>query len=330
LLDEVRSKGEKVLIFCVLKELQEALSAHLEVIYGLQVPIINGDTKATSRRNPEETRLGLIGEFSKKSGFGLCVLSPIAAGAGLNIIAANHVVHLERHWNPAKEAQATDRAYRIGQQKEVTVYLPSATHAEFASFDTILHRLLEKKRAIQGALGLVPPDSVSGPELIAELFGQHNNGGRKLAAPIALEDALHFSWQMFEALIAVLYERESERVILTPQSADHGSDVVALGWGPRRENVLIQCKFTKNDKLDSEEGVRAVCSSAPFFERPLGKTFSKRALHTTARKFGTRSKRSAQICSVELHGRDWLRQALVQHKPTLSEVLDRSSRREKL
>jgi superfamily II DNA or RNA helicase len=330
LLDEVRSKGEKVLIFCVLKELQEALSAHLEVIYGLQVPIINGDTKATSRRNPEETRLGLIAEFSKKPGFGLCVLSPIAAGAGLNIIAANHVVHLERHWNPAKEAQATDRAYRIGQQKEVTVYLPSANHTEFASFDTILHRLLEKKRAIQGALGLIPPDSVSGPELIAELFGQPNNGGRTLGAPIPLEDALHFSWQMFEALIAVLYERESERVILTPQSADHGSDVVALGWGPSRENVLIQCKFTKNDKLDSEEGVRAVCSSAPFFERPLGKTFSKRALHTTAKKFGTRSKRSAQICSVELHGRDWLHQALVQHKPTLREVLDRSSRREKL
>ncbi len=330
LLDVIRSKGEKVLIFCVLKELQEALSAHLEVIYGLQVPIINGDTKATSRRNPEETRLGLIAEFSKKPGFGLCVLSPIAAGAGLNIVAANHVVHLERHWNPAKEAQATDRAYRIGQQKAVTVYLPSATHTEFASFDMILHRLLEKKRAIQGALGLIPPDSVSGPELIAELFGQTNNSGKKLGASISLEDALHLSWQMFEALIAVLYERDSERVILTPHSADHGSDVVALGWGPSRENVLIQCKFTKSDKLDSEEGVRAVCSSAPFFERPLGKTFSKRALHTTARKFGKRSKRSAQICSVELHGRNWLHLALEQHKPTLREVLDRSSRREKL
>jgi hypothetical protein len=330
LLDVVRDKGEKVLIFCVLKELQEALSGHLEVIYGLQVPIINGDTKATSRRNPEETRLGLIAEFSKKPGFGLCVLSPIAAGAGLNIIAANHVVHLERHWNPAKEAQATDRAYRIGQQKEVTVYLPSAIHSDVASFDTILHRLLEKKRAIQGALGLIPPDSVSGPELMAELFGQPNNSGRKLGAPIALEDALHFSWQMFEALIAVLYERDSERVILTPQSADHGSDVVALGWGPSRENVLIQCKFTKSDKLDSEEGVRAVYSSAPFFERPLGTTFSKRALHTTARKFGKRSRSSAHSCAVELHGRDWLHQALVRHKPTLREVLDRGSRREKL
>jgi hypothetical protein len=314
----------------VLKELQEALSAHLEVIYGLAVPIINGDTKATSRHNPEQTRLGLIGAFSKRPGFGICVLSPIAAGAGLNIVAANHVIHLERHWNPAKEDQATDRAYRIGQRKPVTVYLPNATHSEFASFDTILHRLLEKKRAIQGALGLIPPDAVSAPELIAELFGQPSGGGKKLGAPIRLEDALHLSWQMFESLIAVLYERESERVILTPQSADHGSDVVVLGWGPSRENVLIQCKFTKNDKLDSEEGVRAVCSSAPFFEGPLAVTFSKKALHTTAKQFGKRSKRSAEICSVELFGRDWLKNALTQHQPTLRQILERGSLREKI
>ncbi len=329
-LDVIRQNGEKALIFCVLKELQQALSAHLEVIYSLPVPIINGDTKATSRRSPEVTRLGLIAEFSKRPGFGICILSPIAAGAGLNIVAANHVIHLERYWNPAKEDQATDRAYRIGQQKPVTVYLPNATHREFASFDLILHRLLEKKRSIQGALGLIPPDSVSAPELISELFGQSNPAGRRLGEPISLDDALRLSWQMFEALIAVLYERESERVILTPQSADHGSDVVALGWGPNRENVLIQCKFTKSDTLDSEEGVRAVSSSAPFFERPLGLSFSRKVIHTTARKFGKRSLKAAQICSVDLQGRFWLNDALEKYQPNLREVLDRSSKREKM
>ncbi|MBU6375292.1 MAG: DEAD/DEAH box helicase [Bdellovibrionales bacterium] len=329
-LDEVRAAGEKVLIFCVLKDLQEALSAHLEVIYGLPVPIINGDTKATFRRSPERTRLGLIEAFSRRPGFGVCVLSPIAAGAGLNIIAANHVIHLERHWNPAKEDQATARAYRIGQTKSVTVYLPIANHSEFSSFDAILHRLLQKKRTLQGAVGLVPPDSVTAPELISELFGLADKQGRKLKAPISLEEALHLSWQMFESLIAVLYERESERVILTPQSADHGSDVIVLGWGPCRTNVLIQCKFTKNDKLDSEKGVRAVCSSAPFFEKPLGVTFTKKVLHTTARKFGKRSKRSAQICSVDLHGRDWLQTALAQYSPTLSQIIERNYLREKI
>lgn len=329
-LDDVRSCGEKVLIFCVLKELQAALSAHLEIIYGIPVPIINGDTKATSQRSPEKTRMGLIDTFSKRPGFGVCVLSPIAAGAGLNIVAANHVIHLERHWNPAKEDQATDRAYRIGAKKPVLVYLPSAQHHDFASFDIILHRLLEKKRALQGALGLVPPDSVSAPELISELFGHGDRTARTLAAPISLEEALLLSWQMFEALIAVLYERESERVILTTHSADHGADVIALGWGAHKENVLIQCKHTKNDKYDSEEGIRAVLSSAPFFERPLGVKFTKKVLHSTARRFGSRSKHSGSICSVELYGRDWLSVILKKHQPTLKEVLSRTSSRERV
>ena len=98
-LDDIRTRGEKALVFCVQKKLQEALARHLGLIYGVPVPVINGDTKATSRRDPKETRLGLIKQFSTRAGFGVCLLSPIAAGAGLNIVAANHVIHLERHWN---------------------------------------------------------------------------------------------------------------------------------------------------------------------------------------------------------------------------------------
>ena len=69
------------------------------------MPIINGYTRATSRHDPEETRPGLIGQFGRREGFGICILPPIAAGAGLNILAANHIVHLERHRNPAREDQ---------------------------------------------------------------------------------------------------------------------------------------------------------------------------------------------------------------------------------
>jgi hypothetical protein len=81
-LDDIKLLREKVLVFCVQKKLQEALSHHLGLIYGLNVPIINGDTKATSCNNSGETRLGLIEQFSQREGFGICVLSPIAAGAG--------------------------------------------------------------------------------------------------------------------------------------------------------------------------------------------------------------------------------------------------------
>ena len=330
-LDLVKARGEKVLVFCVLKQLQEALSRHLEIIYGIPVPVINGDTKATSRTAPEQTRLGLIDEFSRQPGFCVCVLSPIAAGAGLNIVAANHVIHLERHWNPAKEDQATDRAYRIGQTRPVTVYLPSATHPDFDSFDVILHRLLEKKRGLQGALGLVPPDAVSAPELIAEVFGERKS--QKDVGPeqaLSLDAALRLSWKMFEALISVLYEREAGRVILTPHGSDHGADVVVLGWGPTKANLLIQCKTTSSETLDSEEGVRAVAGSQPFFELPLGITFTTRLLHSTARKFGGRSKRAAEICAVELHGREWLDAALKRLQPSLREVFLRESLREKV
>ncbi|MGV3660998.1 MAG: SNF2-related protein [Prosthecobacter sp.] len=329
-LDEIRDDGEKVLIFCVLKQLQEALSRHLEIIYEIPVPIINGDTKATSRTAPAETRLGLIQEFSSRRGFAVCVLSPIAAGAGLNIVSANHVIHLERHWNPAKEDQATDRAYRIGQTLPVSVYLPSSTHPEFPSFDCILHRLLEKKRGLQGALGLIPPDSVSAPELMAEIFGHKSEQKVDLHEPLSLDACLRFSWQMFEALIAVIYGRNAERVILTPYGSDYGSDVIVIGWGPLKSNILVQCKKTDNPILDSGESVREVASSQPFYEQPLGVVFDSKAVHTTARSFGRRSKQASAVCSVALHGRNWLDDALRQYRPTLQEVLIRDARRERV
>lgn len=288
-LDEIKTLKEKVLIFCVQKKLQEALARHLALIYGVNVPIINGDTKATSRHDPEETRLGLIEQFSRGDGFGICILSPIAAGAGLNIVAANHVIHLERHWNPAKEDQATDRAYRIGQTRAVTVYLPAARHpnSERRSFDDVLHGLIEKKRGLQGALGLVPPQSVTDSELIESVLA--TDAASVPPAALELAAALRLSWRLFEALIAVLYERDAERVILTPGGSDHGCDVVVLGWGADRENLLIQCKATSLNELNSEVAVREVEGARPYYESALGVSFNKRCLHTTARRVSRRT-----------------------------------------
>ena len=91
----------------------------------------------------------MVDQFNRAPGFQVLLLSPEAAGVGLNIIGANHVIHLSRCWNPAKEDQATDRAYRIGQKKAVTVYLPMAVDTDFpedASFDLNLDALLQYKR----------------------------------------------------------------------------------------------------------------------------------------------------------------------------------------
>ncbi len=329
-LDEIKPLAEKVLIFCVQKKLQEALARHLSLIYGFPVPIINGDTRATSRYDPEGTRLGLIEQFSRKEGFGICLLSPIAAGAGLNIVAANHVVHLERHWNPAKEDQATDRAYRIGQTRPVIVYLPAARHpnSECRSFDDVLHVLIEKKRGLQSALGLVPPQSVTDSELIDKVLSSQRPSVK--AVPLDLTKALRLSWQLFEALIAVLYERDAQRVILTPSGSDHGCDVVVLGWGEERKNLLIQCKATSKEDLDSEVAVREVEGARPYYEAALGVSFGQRCLHTTARRLGRRTLKAAQVCGVLVHDRSWLSKELGRTNVFLAQLLAKDAGRERV
>ena len=326
---DIKHRDEKALIFCVQKRLQEGLAHHLSRIFDISVPVVNGDTEATSVKHPEVTRLGLINEWSSRPGFGVCVLSPIAAGAGLNIVAANHVIHLERHWNPAKEDQATDRAYRIGQIRTVTVYLPIGVHPTLESFDSVLNRLLEKKRGLQSVLGLVPPDPVSAPDLMGAIFGSDRRGPFQ-EKPLDLPAALRLSWRLFESLVAVIYERDAKRVILTPGGSDHGCDVVVLGWGQAQENLLIQCKSTRHDELDSEYAVREVEGARPYYENSLNVIFHRRCLHTTAATFSRRTRQGGDLCKVTMLGRPWLTDALLNQPVTLDEVLRRDCARESI
>ena len=330
-LDVIRTRGEKVLIFSVQKRLQDLLSSHLSLIYGIKIPVINGDTKAVSARKPNETRLGLIDEFSYSKGFGICVLSPIAAGAGLNITAANHVIHLERHWNPAKEDQATDRAYRIGQTKDVNVYLPMLEHPtrDITTFDIGLDRLISQKKRLAGSLGLIPVQPVRMDELYdAVIKGAANNTPNP---PIYLnaKSACQLSWDLFEALIAEIFDRESDRVILTSRGRDHGADVVAIGHGGKN-NVLIQVKTTRSDKLDSEEAIREVEGSLRYFESTLGLKFTKKLLHTNASSFSKRTKKAAKIYDVRVEGEEWLSKALSLHQIRVSDVVARNAQRKSL
>lgn len=101
-------------------------------------------------------------------------MSPRAAGVGLNIVKANHVIHYGRWWNPAKENQATDRAYRIGQEKEVHVYFLIDVYPDHSekTFDEKLHDLIMKKIEIASNF-LVPNDSEDKikEELISSIVG---------------------------------------------------------------------------------------------------------------------------------------------------------------
>lgn len=145
-LDQIKIRKEKVIVFVELREYQRLLAYMLEEHYKVTVRIINGEV--TTARESEGSRQQILKEFDSKPGFQILILSPLAAGVGLTITCANHVIHYMRHWNPAKEDQATDRAYRIGQQKEVFVYYPVCTAPDFKTFDQGLHELLERKRSL--------------------------------------------------------------------------------------------------------------------------------------------------------------------------------------
>ncbi|PRY15340.1 DEAD/DEAH box helicase [Kineococcus rhizosphaerae] len=118
LLDDVvtsaRAEGEKVLCFTQFAEFGHLLGPHLSDLTGEPVPFLHG---GVTRRG----RDAMVEEFSASDGPGVMLLSLRAGGTGLNLTAANHVVHVDRWWNPAVEDQATDRAFRIGQHRQVQV-----------------------------------------------------------------------------------------------------------------------------------------------------------------------------------------------------------------
>jgi len=158
ILREVEKNNEKALIFTTFKIMQLILQRVIREKFGLQeIPIINGDSKQ---------RLASVDRFNESEGFGCMILSPRAAGTGLNITGANHVIHYTRWWNPAVEQQATDRVYRIGQEKEVNVYYPIMT-ADRETVEEKLHRLLEEKKRLAKNI-IVPNNPIQG-ELMKEM-----------------------------------------------------------------------------------------------------------------------------------------------------------------
>ena len=157
ILDNIKMKQEKAIVFCIFKASQRILQRIIQERYGLTPKIINGDTKVMSNQNVSSgnySRQQAIDSFESVKGFNVIIMSPIAAGMGLNVTAANHIIHFGRHWNPAKEAQATDRAYRIGQERTVYVHYPITRLSEdynFASFEQTLDGLLSKKSNLADA-----------------------------------------------------------------------------------------------------------------------------------------------------------------------------------
>ncbi|MCP2277311.1 DEAD/DEAH box helicase [Nocardia amikacinitolerans] len=141
--DAVLADGEKALLFTQFREFGELVAPFLAERFGAPIPFLHGGV-------PKGRRDAMVTGFQAEDGPPLMLLSLKAGGTGLNLTAANHVVHLDRWWNPAVENQATDRAFRIGQRRAVQV-------RKLVCVDTIEERIDEmingKRRLADLAVG---------------------------------------------------------------------------------------------------------------------------------------------------------------------------------
>jgi superfamily II DNA or RNA helicase len=113
--EEIAARQEKALVFTQFRETTAPLAAHLGSVFGCDGLILTGETPVAKRKD-------LVRRFQEDNDVPFFVVSVKAGGAGLNLTAASHVIHFDRWWNPAVENQATDRAFRIGQTKNVLVH----------------------------------------------------------------------------------------------------------------------------------------------------------------------------------------------------------------
>jgi SNF2 family DNA or RNA helicase len=134
LVGSVLDAGESCLIFTQYIEMGEMIRATVKKKFGVEVPFLNGSVPKTKRDE-------MIEKFQNHE-FPVFLLSLKAGGTGLNLTAANHVIHYDRWWNPAVENQATDRAYRIGQSRFVHVHKLICT----GTLEEKIDAMLEKKQ----------------------------------------------------------------------------------------------------------------------------------------------------------------------------------------
>jgi len=153
--EEIAARQEKVLVFTQFREITEPLAEFLATIFERSGLVLHGGTSVKKRKE-------LVDEFQREDGPPFFVLSLKAGGTGLNLTSASHVIHFDRWWNPAIENQATDRAFRIGQKKNVLVH-------KFVCRGTVEERIDEmiagKSRIADEAIG----GSDNGEVLLTEM-----------------------------------------------------------------------------------------------------------------------------------------------------------------
>lgn len=301
----ISDKGEKVLIFIESKKMQRILRTVIHEFFKINVSVpINGDMDG-------ELRQSIVDKFNKAEGFAVLLLSPLAAGMGLNIASANHVIHLSRHWNPAKEDQATDRAYRIGQKKDVEVVIPMSIHPSLkeASFDQKLDELLEFKRQLSEDVLFPTADSAEDGIKILEDITRNFGGIDVQSVTYDINGVDDVDGITFERIVEALYNNAGMLSAKTSDSNDNGADVTVFS-GTNKPNLLIQCKKSRNfDHNMGKEGIQEITAAIPFYESKHSCSF-KPVVITNAKSFTSGAVMLAQANGVQLICRDELSRML--------------------
>jgi SNF2 family DNA or RNA helicase len=188
ILREVRDIGERALVFIEHVKMQHRFIELAKREFGLsRIDLINGKTPILRRQE-------IVNRFQRHldrdEGFDLLVLGPKAAGTGLTLTAATHVIHLSRWWNPAVEEQCNDRVHRIGQTKPVTVHVPMSIHPGYQhnSFDCLLHSLMVRKRRLASSALWPMGDTEEDAKRLQQML---SNGGATL-----VEDPVNAAMEM--------------------------------------------------------------------------------------------------------------------------------------
>jgi non-specific serine/threonine protein kinase len=140
-LDEVMQVGDRARVFTQFAEMGHLLQARLQERFAREIPFLHGGTRKGDRD-------ALVERFQGAGGPAVLLLSLKAGGTGLNLTAANHVIHFDRWWNPAVEDQATDRAFRIGQRRDVQVRKLICA----GTLEERIDLVIEEKKALAGSV----------------------------------------------------------------------------------------------------------------------------------------------------------------------------------
>ncbi|MCI6885967.1 MAG: DEAD/DEAH box helicase, partial [Lachnospiraceae bacterium] len=159
LCETIYAKRERVLVFTQFKEIAEDLADFLAEIFHVRGFVLHGGT-------PVKERNRMVEAFNGEKYVPYMVLSVKAGGTGLNLTAANHVIHFDRWWNPAVENQATDRAYRIGQKKTVLVHKLVCEKTVEERIDAVIHSKKELAEQVIGSGGEKWITELSNEELL--------------------------------------------------------------------------------------------------------------------------------------------------------------------